>query len=235
MESLRGLDAMVFDFDGLILDTEWPKFTAVSEAFADHGVELPMDDWCEAVGRIEARHWTEWLEAVIGRPVARDAVRARALTRSLGLVADEAARPGVTELLEAAAGRGIGLAVASSSPSDWVVPHLDRLGLLARFDVVVTRDDVAAIKPAPDLYLAAMAALDASASRSVAFEDSTHGCTSAVRAGLWCVVARNRLTATQDFSHADLVVSSLAEVDVAILMALMRGDRDNSSVTPVEP
>ena len=175
------------------------------------------------------------MEAAIGRPVARDAVRARAMARSLGLLVDDATRPGVVELLDAAQGRGIRLAVASSSPRDWVEPHLDRLGLLARFELVVTRDDVGATKPAPDLYVAAMAALGASGSRSVAFEDSTNGCTSAVTAGLLCVVAPNRLTVTQDFSQADLVVSSLVEVDVAMLVAVVRGGPDDSSVRPTEP
>ncbi len=235
MESQQSLDALVFDFDGLILDTEWTKFTAVSEAFADHGVELPIADWRDVVGRTDARHWTEWLEEAIGRPVARDVVRSKAMTRSLGLLADEAIRPGVVELLDAAQRRGIRLAVASSSPRDWVEPHLDRLGLLTRFEFVVTRDDVGATKPAPDLYVAAMAALGASGSRSVAFEDSTHGCTSAVTAGLLCVVAPNRLTVTQDFSQADLVVSSLAEVDVATLVALVWGGPDDSSVCPSGP
>jgi HAD superfamily hydrolase (TIGR01509 family) len=235
MKSRLSLDALVFDFDGLILDTEWPKFTAVSKVFADHGVELPIGDWRDAVGRTDARHWTEWLEEAAGHPVARDAVRARALSHSLGLLADEVVRPGVIDLLDEADRRDIGLAVASSSPRDWVGSHLERLCLLSRFDVVVTRDDVGATKPAPDLYLAAMAALDTSGSRSVAFEDSTHGCTSAVTAGLFCVVAPNRLTDSQDFSGADLVVSSLAEVDVAILVALMHGDPDDSSVRPTEP
>ena len=69
----------------------------------------------------------------------------------------------------------------------------------------------------------------------MAFEDSTNGCTSAVTAGLLCVVAPNRLTVTQDFSQADLVVSSLVEVDVAMLVAVVRGGPDDSSVRPTEP
>jgi HAD superfamily hydrolase (TIGR01509 family) len=229
------LDALVFDFDGLILDTEWTKYTAVSEAFAAHGVELPVDEWREAVGRTDSRHWTDWLEDAVGAPIDRATIYPAGVARSLALLDAEVVRPGVVELLDAATRRGIALAVASSSPSDWVEPHLDRLGLLAGFDAVVTREDVVATKPAPDLYLAAVAAIGAVPARSVALEDSAHGCTAAVAAGLRCVVAPNRLTRRQDFDHADLVVTSLADVDVAMLAALVVRGQEDSSATPTEP
>jgi HAD superfamily hydrolase (TIGR01509 family) len=217
------LDALVFDFDGLILDTEWTKFVAVGEAFADHGLDLPVEEWCAAVGRTDERHWSEWLEQVAGRPVDRQAVRAAALARSVALLAEERVRPGVTELIDAAAAASVGLAVASSSSREWVRSQLDRLGLLDRFAAVLTADDVVATKPAPDLYLAATASVGAAPGRSVAIEDSAHGCTSAVAAGLRCVAAPNRLTDGQDFSHADLVVGSLADLALVDLAALVAG------------
>jgi putative hydrolase of the HAD superfamily len=107
--------------------------------------------------------------------------------------------------------------------------------LLGRFSAVVTRDDVASVKPAPDLYLAATAALGASPRRSVAFEDSSHGCTSAVAAGLRCVVVPNRMTRPQDFPHADRVVETLADVDLAGLQGLVSGAKRDSSAERTEP
>jgi HAD superfamily hydrolase (TIGR01509 family) len=215
------IDALVFDFDGLILDTEWSAFLSVSEAFAGFGVDLPVDEWREAVGTTHERHWSVWLEEVVGRPIDRDAVRATRIERHHGLIAEETVRPGVVALLDRAAEARIGVAVASSSPLDWVGPHLERLGLLDRFRAVVTRDDVIATKPAPDVYLAATAALGADPARSVAFEDSAHGCTAAVTAGLRCIAVPNRITQPQDFAVADRVVETLADIDLADLERLV--------------
>ena len=220
------LDALVFDFDGLILDTEWTDYVSVSEAFTDHGVELPLAEWRAGVGAIDPRHWSAWLEDLVGRPIDRETVRAKRLARHHALVAEERVRPGVVKLLDEAAAAGIPVGVASSSGRSWVVPHLDRLGLLPRFGAVFSRDDVERPKPAPDLYLAATAALGARPSRSIAFEDSAHGATAARAAGLRCVVAPNRMTADQDFTPADLVVSSLAEVRLADLVALVDATAD---------
>jgi HAD superfamily hydrolase (TIGR01509 family) len=223
MGSKLGIDALVFDFDGLILDTEWPQFVSVGEAFAAHGVDLSLDEWRDGVGRTDQRHWSEWLEEVLGTPIDGVSVRASRLERHHALIAEEVVRPGVVELLDAAAADRIGLAVASSSPLDWVAPHLERLGLIGRFDTVITGDDVVSTKPAPDLYLAATASLGAAPARSVAFEDSAHGCTSAVAAGLRCVAVPNRITRGQDFARADLVLESLADIDTVDL-ALMVSD-----------
>jgi len=217
------MDALVFDFDGLILDTEWSDFVSVGEVFAAHGVDLPVDEWRSDVGTIPDRHWTEWLEDVLGRPIDRVAVRASRIERYHALIAEESVLPGVIELIDQARAAGVALVVASSSSSPWVEPHLERLDLRDRFDVVVTRDQVDAVKPAPDLYLAAAAALGADPLRSVALEDSAHGCTAAVAAGLRCIAVPNRVTRTQDFGHADRVVASLADVELADLEALVDG------------
>ena len=107
--------------------------------------------------------------------------------------------------------------------------------LLGRFSAVVTRDDVASVKPAPDLYLAATAALGASPRRSVALEDSVHGCASAVATGLRCVVMPNHMTRPQGFSHADRVVDTLADVDLAGLQGLVSGAKRDSSAERTEP
>ena len=86
---------------------------------------------------------------------------------------------------------------------------------------MLTRDDVERTKPAPDLYLSAARRLDVAPARSIAFEDSHNGSLAAKAASMWCVVAPNEITAGQDFSHADVVVTSLAEVDLAALRKLL--------------
>ena len=145
--------------------------------------------------------------------------------RKLELLAPEVVRPGIVELLDGADKAGVALAVASSSPVEWVVPHLERLDLLDRFAHVVTRTDVGGdprrTKPAPDIYEHALRALGASPACSVALEDSLNGLAAARAAGLRCVVAPGPVTTGLDFSAADLVVDSLAEVSLGGLAALI--------------
>ena len=219
---MTGMQSLVFDFDGLILDTEVPEYTTVAEVFADHGVPLPIERWVTIVGRADNPHWLDWLERELGAPLDdREAVRLARVARHHALIHAEVVRPGVVDLLDEADGAGVPTAVASSSPRDWVEGHLARLDLRQRFAAVLTSDDVERGKPWPDLYLAATAAVAADPAASVALEDSAHGCTAAKAAGLTCVVAPNDVTRGSDFTAADLVVGSLAEVDLVRLGALL--------------
>jgi HAD superfamily hydrolase (TIGR01509 family) len=215
------IDALIFDFDGLILDTEWPEFATVRDEFGEHGVELLLDDWRDIVGRADHRHWFDWLEEEVGRSLDRDAVIARRRARHHQLIAEQVILPGVAELLDEADAHDVPVAVASSSSHEWVSGHLDRMGLLDRFTAIRCRDHVERAKPFPDLFLAALAALDVDPERAVALEDSHHGCSAAKAAGLLCVVAPNEVTRGASFEHADLVVASLIDVSLASLTALV--------------
>jgi HAD superfamily hydrolase (TIGR01509 family) len=221
------VEALVFDFDGLILDTEWPEFFTVREEFANHGVVLELEAWQQIVGRADHPHWFDWLETEVGATLERDTIVERRRSRHHAMIAGQQIRPGVTALLDDAAAHGVPVGVASSSTQEWVEGHLERLGLLDRFAVIRCRDHVARAKPDPDLFRAAMDALGVTPARSVALEDSHHGCASAKAAGLLCVVVPNEVTRTQSFDHADLVVESLTEVSLASLSTLLaaRGDR----------
>jgi HAD superfamily hydrolase (TIGR01509 family) len=216
------IDALIFDFDGLILDTEWPEFSTVREEFAAHGVPLELEQWQQIVGRADHPHWFDWLQGEVAEPLDRTLVVEGRRARHHALIADERIRPGVVELLDQAQAAGLPVGVASSSSVEWVEGHLDRLGVLSRFSVVRCRDHVEQAKPHPDLFLAALDALDAAPARSVALEDSHHGCSAAKAAGMYCVVAPNDVTSTQSFDHADLVVESLADVSLEMLADRLR-------------
>ena len=150
------LQALVFDFDGLILDTEWSAFSTAAEVWTEHGVELDLAVWQEIVGTADHVHWSEMLENDLGRPIDRDTVvPARQAQHHVEIEAMDLL-PGVVDLIEAAVTAGLALAVASSSPHEWVDGHLERRGLLDRFAVVVCRDDVARTKPDPELYRTAL-------------------------------------------------------------------------------
>ncbi len=215
------LEALVFDFDGLILDTEWPEYSTVREEFEAHGLSLALEDWQEIVGRANNVHWFDWLESELGTSLERSVVIERRRRRHHALIAAEEIRPGVLALLDEARAAGVPVAVASSSSVEWVEGHLGRLGVLEHFTAVRCRDHVERGKPHPDLFLAALESVGADPARSVALEDSHHGCTAAKAAGMVCVVAPNDVTRSQRFDHADLVVESLADVSLASLTRLI--------------
>jgi HAD superfamily hydrolase (TIGR01509 family) len=215
------LEALVFDFDGLILDTEWSAFSTAAEVWDEHGLELELGVWQEIVGTADHAHWSEMLETDLGRPIDRETVVPQRQAQHHAEIETMDVLPGVVDLVTAARTAGLALGVASSSPLEWVEGHLVRRGLRDEFDVLVCRDHVTVTKPDPQLYTKALAELGVDASRAVALEDSHHGTVAAAAAGLACVAVPNRVTAGQDFSAASLVVTSLTDVSLPTLEGLL--------------
>ncbi len=219
--------AILFDFDGLVLDTETSEYLTVADAFADHGLELSREEWVGIIGTADHPHWTEMLETALGRPLSnREEVLETRRVRHHARISVEVVRPGVVELATAARDAGIGVAIASSSPLDWVEGHLTRLGIDHLFPVRATRDDVghARAKPLPDLFLLAAERLGADAAGCVVLEDSEPGIAAGNAAGCATVAVPGGMTAHLAFEAADLVVGSLADVDLDRLATLVDGD-----------
>ena len=210
--------AIVFDFDGLILDTEEPVYRSWLEVYQAHGEELPFDRWVQIVGSTTTGfHPQHHLEERLGRPLPKEVLDRRIGRRTEMILANELL-PGVVQRLDEARDRGLRLGVASSSTSEWVRGHLARLGILERFDCLRCRDDVAHAKPEPDLYLAVLECLGVEAEDAIAIEDSPNGVTAAKRAGLRCVAIPNSITARLDLTHADVTFTSLADVTLVELL-----------------
>ena len=210
--------AIVFDFDGLILDTEGPVYRSWLEVYRAHGEDLPFDRWVQIVGSTTAGfHPQHHLEERLGRPLPQEVVEGR-IARRTEMVLAEKVLPGVVPLVDAARAAELRLGVASSSTRDWVAGHLSRLGILDRFDCLRCRDDVEHAKPEPDLYVAVLACLDVDPSEAIAIEDSPNGVMAAKRAGLRCAAIPNPITARLDLSQADLVLDSLADVSLNELL-----------------
>ncbi len=225
MASSSVLAGVVFDFDGLILDTERSAFESTRAAFARYGVELTLASWHHRVGSASTVSWVDELIGAATVPVDREAIVVWRNRRKLELLADEEVRPGVVELLGALGDAGVSVGVASSSPAEWVEGHLAAFGLRGRFDTVVTRDDVGGdrrrVKPRPELYEVAVGRLGVDPRRSVAIEDSPNGVEAARAAGLACVAVPCWVTSGLDFSAAQLVAETLLGVDVARLSSLV--------------
>ena len=208
-------DALIFDFDGLILDTETPEYDAWREVYAEHGCELPLALWVDSIGRGHEQIKFDpykYLSECTGKAIDNEAVRARRRLFFYERIDHMPPRPGVVDYLTEATTRGLKLAVASSSDREWVEGHLRRLDLLRYFALTRCSDDVSYTKPAPDVYLAAMEGLGVTAEQTVAFEDSPNGTWAAHRAGIYTVAVPNLLTATLEFPYADRRIGSMAEV-----------------------
>jgi len=214
---------VVFDFDGLILDTEVPVYEAWQEIYGEHGVTLAFEKWAQCIGTADTFDPCVDLQDALGRALDAAALRGRHRTRTDALIAAQAILPGVREYVDEARRLGLRLGVASSSDRRWVEGHLQRLGLRERFDVIRCADDVARVKPDPALYRAVLEATGVRAEEAVALEDSPNGVLAAKRAGLACVAVPNALTARLDLGHADLRLDSLADLSLPELLDRLHG------------
>jgi HAD superfamily hydrolase (TIGR01509 family) len=214
------MKALIFDFDGLILDTELPDYQSWASIYQEHGHEFPLDKWATIVGGTAASDFDPHahLEELAGRTLDREAIWVKRRKQYLDSIESQPVLPGVEDYLDAAGEMGLNLAVASSSPENWVVGHLTRLGLLDRFALVCTADDVERTKPAPDLFLKALEGVGASADEAIVFEDSPNGVMAASRAGIFCVAVPNELTVQLSLEHADMILNSLADIPLGELL-----------------
>jgi HAD superfamily hydrolase (TIGR01509 family) len=215
------IKALVFDFDGLILETEGAIHRSWTEVYQAHGQELPFDRWIQTVGSSNASFDPRaHLEERLGRPLTPDVLDRRIRRRS-EIIEAQPVLPGVVELSESARAAGLAVGVASSSTREWVEGHLRRLGIADRFDCIRGRNDVTQVKPAPDLYIAALGCLGVRATEAIALEDSPNGIAAAKAAGMWCVAVPNVITAGLDLTGADLRLESLRGVGLAELARTM--------------
>ena len=143
------LRALIFDFDGLIVDTESSSLSAVREAYRRHGQDLPSEQWRLCVGSTVDPY--DHLQRLVGPDVDLTTLRAEMDARHRAEAAQLGPRPGVVELIADAVTAGLRLAVASSSSRRWVEGHLERIGVLQELHAVRCRDDVRQTKPAPDV------------------------------------------------------------------------------------
>ena len=230
--------ALIFDFDGLILDTETPLVEVWRTIYAEHGHEYPMELWSQIIGGWGNSDFDP-AEALQGlSPVALDldGLRNRHREQSDALTVAAPVMDGVRETLAAAKRLGLRCAIASSSERAWVEPHLTRLGLLSSFEEIITGDDVqeGRTKPHPDLYLKALSALQLGANEVLVFEDSPNGIRAARAAGLSVVGVPNPITAALKL-EADLVLGSLAEMPLEEILRRVDGLSGAQGTPPRSP
>ena len=211
--------ALLFDFDGTIVDSESVDLRAWREVFEEHGHPLPEERFLLRIGTLNGPDEFEELEAALGRAVDRGAVTERRRARERELLLLEPIRPGIGAYLEDARALGLQVAIVSSSSRDWVAGNLARLGIEDGWACVCCADgDRERCKPSPALYLEALERLGLQPHEAIAFEDSPNGVAAAVAAGIYTVAVPNPVTAALDFDAADLVLDSLDDIPLADLL-----------------
>lgn len=217
--------AIVFDFDGVILDTETPLYLSWQEVFAAYDVDLDIEMFSTYIGGAVYFDLHRHLETLTDLTIDRRQVTADRRARYSELVAHSGLLPGVMDYLTEARRLGCAIGLASNSDIGWVGSNLEEQGLSDRFDVVRTRDDVVHAKPAPEIYLETLRALEVVPNNAIAIEDSASGVEAAKTAGLFTVAVPNPVTRFHSLDKADLILESLSDMplDQLIEVALRGG------------
>jgi HAD superfamily hydrolase (TIGR01509 family) len=216
--------ALLFDFDGLILETESPVFQSYLELYQEFHQDLPLDKWSTGIGTFEQIDYIVELEKQVGHSLEKDVLARRRLQRELELIDRLNIQPGVMDYLQTARSLKLRTAVASSASCKWVTGHLERLDVQDYFDYIFAGDDVSRVKPDPELYLHALSSLDIKPNDAIAFEDSPNGISAAKKAGLFCVVVPNAMTKRLAVDHADLRLNSLVDMPLPTLIRLVENN-----------
>jgi HAD superfamily hydrolase (TIGR01509 family) len=212
------LRAVIFDLDGLLVDSEPLQFRAYRDAFLDHGIHLTRSDWhtWHELGASAAA----WLESgQIEGPDPESIRRAKKLIYDDLIASELVLKPGAGDLVETLAFYGVRLSVASGSRFESIEACLERFGLRNHFEQLFSATTTARKKPYPDIYHLAMDQMSLSPANTVAIEDSPAGLRAAVAAGLKCVVCPDHFVGYDpiEYDGAALLVSSLFDLDIASL------------------
>jgi HAD superfamily hydrolase (TIGR01509 family) len=214
------IKAIIFDFDGTIMDTESTAFRIWREIYETHGHELTIEKWSECIGIPNSsfdpyEDLTELTGQALDRlEMALDYARQESeYNKGLPLL------PGIENIILTAKSMGLKLGIASSADHAWIDEHLGRRRLLNRFDAIICREDTMRHKPFPEPYLAAVERLGCTPNEAIAIEDSPNGIRAAKAAGLFCVAVPNPVTHSLiPDNAADLKLNSLAEISLQELL-----------------
>lgn len=210
--------AIIFDFDGLIVDTESVWYDVTKEVMLDYGCDLKLENFAKYIGTTGGGLYDE-LNAMSNQPIDREFVRSRTNELYQQRKDQFALREGVLDYLQAAKTHGLKIGLASSSHREWVVEYLERFEILDYFQVIKTADDVDKVKPDPELYVKALQELGVKPNEALCFEDSLNGLTAAVGAGLHCVIVPNPVTQYLDFKGHVHRLTSMSELSFDDLLA----------------
>jgi HAD superfamily hydrolase (TIGR01509 family) len=216
---LHDIEAIVFDLDGVLVDSEPIHFRAANRVLARYGSSISEAEYRAFIGLGETATWAAWRERSRIPESVEQLVSVHTHARLEEIAAGVEAIDEAVRLARRLHASGMRLAIASSSTHQVIDALLLALGLGHLFAVRISGEDpeVRASKPAPDVYLTASARLGVPPAACLAIEDSSPGVLAAKRAGMVCIAVPNRWTADQDFSEADVVLESLRYFPLLVL------------------
>lgn len=221
-ETVQQIKALIFDFDGLILDTETPDYQTWQSIYREHGFELPDEEWGKIVGGWGLSKFDAAAHLSLLSQGRLDSVslRERHRSESSALTLAQTVLPGVLDVIHEAKRRGLKVAIASSSPHSWVDTHAKRLGIFEYFDKIICEDEVGIgkTKPNPDLFLLALDQLQVQKNEAIVFEDSPNGVKAARLAGIFVVAVPNPVTSLLSIENANLTLTSLTDLSLQELL-----------------
>jgi HAD superfamily hydrolase (TIGR01509 family) len=211
--------AIIFDFDGLILETEEPTYQSWAEIYHSFSFPLPFSTWMANVGTTQGDFDPQReLERLVGHQLDWEQIEAERRVIEDRLIEAQVALPGAEQYLHDARSLGYKVGIASNSPIDWVTKYMTRLELVDCIDFFSTSEYVGHIKPDPEIYLNALGGLGVRADEAIALEDSLIGVRAARRAGIFCVAVPNPLIRGATFDEANYHISSLEEMPLESLL-----------------
>lgn len=213
------IKALLFDFDGLILDTEYPLFQVWQDEFLTYGQNLEIETWAIGLGTSHTGNEIfNDLDKHFKFEINRADFIKKCEKRAIKKIINQPIQPGVEQYIKVAKNLGLKLGVASSSERTWVIGHLKRLGIIANFDCVFCQEDVKKVKPDPELFNRVLEYFRITPDQAVVFEDSPNGISAAISAGIMCVAVQNSVSRHLKITHADIVLESLEQIPLEQLL-----------------
>lgn len=213
------IKGVLFDFDGLLVDTESAWYESYKETMRElHDADIDLLAYSACIGTNDSRI-IAYFSSVLGFQVDFEVIETASLRKYEEKMKSPKLREGVLEYLEEARRLGLKIGLASSSTRKWVIGYLERLRILSYFDVIHTKDDVRNVKPDPELYTITLRDCGLQPHEAIAFEDSLNGLLAAKRAGIYCVIVPNPVTEYLPFELHDDRIPSMRENSIQELVA----------------
>ena len=208
------IKGVIFDFDGLILDTETYQYEMFKEIFNTHSVELPFERWVKGIGTKSNFSLFDYLTEHSLTKFNLDEIKEKFRKDFIEGLKNVVCRDGIRDYPEEASNLGLSIGLASSSNFEWVSMHLKNLELFDYFSCIKTSDDVEKVKPSPELYINTAKCLGLDPKECIVFEDSANGAIAAKSAEMKCVIVPNSITNNMNFCAVDLRLKSMSDISL---------------------
>ncbi|WP_286230986.1 HAD family hydrolase [Neobacillus mesonae] len=211
--------AVIFDFDGTIIDTETTWFDVYRDLLKEKfNIELPLKEFAKSIGTTDEAFY-QYIELTIGTKIEPQNINKLANELFLEKRSTLSIRPGVKEKLAEAKELGYLIGLASSSSRVWVEGFLRQFELWDHFSVIKTSEDVEKVKPDPALYIKALKELKVEPQQAYAVEDSVNGAIAAINAGMKCIVVPNQVTSFLRFPEKTFRFESFDEFNFGQILS----------------